>query len=44
MIGAVPLEQDAARLDIGLLHDAVDDLLVGGPADGGEVGGGGASR
>ena len=35
--GAVPLEQHLAGLDVDLLDDAVDDLLVGGAADGGQV-------
>jgi hypothetical protein len=37
--GAVPLEQQLAGLDVDLLDDAVDDLLVRGQAERGQVGG-----
>jgi hypothetical protein len=35
--GAVPLEQHSSGPDVDLLDHAVDDALVGGAADGGQV-------
>ena len=37
VVCGVPLEEHLAGADVDLLHDAVDDLLVGGAADGGQV-------
>jgi hypothetical protein len=40
VVRGVPLEEHLAGANVDLLHDAVDDLLVGGAADGGQVRGG----